>query len=119
MNKDICIHCGKPISYKYYRDWNDNKVCLEHYEYINCCCSCLGFVDRDGRQVEHDRYVCSNCLRQEVSPSNMQSHIEFVYKLLYDKGFNDIQRDHIKIEIISKEQMQKLYSEVDAVGLHT
>lgn len=119
MNKDICIHCGKPISYKYYRDWNDNKVCLEHYEYINCCCCCFGFVDRDGRQVEHDRYVCSNCLRQEVSPDNMQSHIDFVYKLLYDKGFNDIQRDHIKIEIISKGQMQKLYSEVDAVGLHT
>ena len=84
MNKDICIHCGKPISYKYYRDWNDNKVCLEHYEYINFCCCCFGFVDRDGRQVEHDRYVCSNCLRQEVSPDNMQSHIDFVYKLLYD-----------------------------------
>ena len=119
MSKDICIYCGKPILYEYYKDWKGNKVCSEHYKYITYCRSCFGFVYQNGKEVERDRYICSSCLKQEVSSSNMQSHIDYVYKLLHDKGFNDIQRDHITIGIISKNRMRELFHENDAVGLHT
>ena len=119
MNKDNCVYCGKRICSTYFSDWNGNKVCEEHYKYIHHCSCCFGFVGQTGREIENGRHICEKCLSHEVSYCNLLEHVNYVYKALYDKGFNDIQRDHINIELVSKSKMGELYPDSEASGLHS
>ena len=69
--------------------------------------------------VEPDRCVCNYCLDNEVDEANMKAHIEYVYDRLYERGFNDIQQDHITIALVSKKRMNELFPQGEAVGLHS
>lgn len=118
MQSNRCLYCNKDISGEYYVDWNDNKVCVNHFSFVQRCSCCLQYIV-SGYEVEPDRYICPNCLSNEISKHNIVEHIDRVYSILYEKGFNDIQRDHITIELVSKARMRELYQELDAAGLHS
>lgn len=120
MDKGNCVYCGKPVyNTYYYKDWAENKVCVEHYDLIGRCSGCFRFVVGEGKIVEQNRCVCNSCLENEVNDVNIKVHIDYVYDLLYERGFIDIQRDHITIELVSKKKMDELFHEGEALGLHS
>lgn len=118
MQSNRCLYCNREICGEYYVDWNDNKVCAQHLPFVQRCSCCLQYIT-SGHEVECGRYICSDCISNEITQHNMIGHINRVYNILHEKGFIDIQRDHITIELVSKERMRKLYQELDAVGLHS
>lgn len=120
MGKSKCIYCGKLLNDPYcYKDWNDNRVCVEHIDLVGRCSGCFSYFFRGGKVVEPNRCVCNYCLENEVNEANINTHIDYVYNCLYERGFNDIQRDHITIHLVSKQRMRELYPEGEALGLHS
>lgn len=120
MSNCICIYCHQEINGEYYYDWCDTKVCSSHKPYVmECSCCHHYFVLGNGGLVLQDgRHICEICRRREVNSLNIGTHIDNVYQWLAEKGFNEIQRDHVSIELVSQTEMKKRSPGLEAAGLH-
>lgn len=77
------------------------------YNYLTLKCdSCQRFFSADqGQLVEKERFICNDCLRNEVNDNNAEFVIRDVIKLLNRAGFDDIIYDNFRYHIISKKEM--------------
>ena len=86
---------------------------------MSYCISCGEQKYRGLTKVSENCYICQDCLIHSVSEKNKQTYIENVYKLLFEKGFKDIQRDYVNIHVVSREKFAELFpSNPKAVGMH-
>ena len=86
---------------------------------MHYCSSCKELKYYGLTKVSEECYICNECLSHSVTESNMLPHINMVYKLLSEKGFKDIQRDHVRIHVVCREKFAELFPDnPKAVGMH-
>lgn len=117
MEEERCIYCHKIIDGYYRKDWYGNSVCEKHYKHTQLCASCGRMTsEKDGLWVEESRFICNECLQNEVDENNIDDVVKQVIKLLSDYGFDDIIPDHFTCHLISASEMQQHIE--GAVGVH-
>lgn len=115
---DKCFYCNNLIEGEYYVDWKGNAICHKHNE-ILLCDSCGCFIKSTNcEEVESGRYICNDCLQNEVTRDNFGWIKKQVMLRLYNVGFQDIQCDWVNFRIISQKQMKEDAGEA-ATGYHT
>lgn len=113
-----CIICGKtqPLMYK---DFRGQYICMSHTDAITCAgCTCYIADKSRARYIGSNAYICEKCNRIHVTADNMETFIRQTLNILYDAGFQDIQRDWITIDIVSRRKMAELVNWLSASGVH-
>lgn len=106
---DECFYCNSlMIGPSYYVDWKGNMACASHANIQRCnSCSCFLKSGMMYKEVESGRYICKDCLNNEVNEENFEWIKRQVMLRLYNVGFQDIQCDWVNFCIISKQQMSE------------
>lgn len=115
-----CIVCGKIPSGEAFQDVRGHVVCKHHKDMVKTCGCCHAFLDDLSKAtfVGCDTYICDRCMEYHVNEDNIERYISMTLQILYKYGFQDIQRDWIKIWLISREDMEELLESNTAVGVH-
>lgn len=115
-----CLICNQvPYSY-YYCDFRGQVVCRHHMNQVKICGCCNAFIDdlSNATNAGCNTYICNYCMSNHVTQGNMERYIKMTLEILYNVGFQDIQRDWIDIKIISRQEMADIMESASAVGIH-
>lgn len=117
MNRK-CIICGS-VPWSYYEDFRGNIACSHHND-IKYCCGCGCFVSTSSaKRIYSDEYLCSNCFATHVKESSKENFINTTLEILYNYGFQDIQKDWVQVKLISVKEMKERMPQMSAYGFHT
>lgn len=114
-----CIICGSfPLGY-YYEDFRGNVCCVHHND-IKYCCGCGCFVSPStAKHIYGDEYLCAKCQTNHITYANKDKFINASLDILYNYGFQDIQKDWVRINLISLKDICERIPEMTAHGFHT
>ncbi len=111
---DRCYICGKLILSSYYKDDWGHCVCASHIKdgTVTRCSSCLGFA-KTNTTLADGRVYCAECRKNAIfmnSDVNITPVLNYTLKNLAKIGFDNLKMDNVTIEIVSHEQLMKVYS---------
>lgn len=113
-----CIICGSD-PWRYYEDFRGNVVCTHHND-IKYCSGCGCFVSAStAKHIFDDEYLCYNCQVSHVDERSKDKFINNTLDILYNYGFQDIQKDWVQIKLISVKEMKERVPHMSAYGFHT
>jgi hypothetical protein len=109
-----CLICNQEVATQYYDDWL-HHCCCAHHGTPTRCASCNKLLKpEEGYKISETKVICGFCKKDAVSTDSLNHYIDWVLDKLYKIGFQDIQRDWVKFELVENAILEQ-YS---ATGVH-
>lgn len=113
-----CIICGR-VPWEYYQDFRGNKICASHDSVPQCVgCGCFILDKNKSQHLSANEYLCETCQKNHVTTMTMKTYIDKTLQILYEVGFRDIQKDWIKVSLMSRAEMNQKIKFITASGFH-